>query len=186
VVTRSARLGDVPALVRPRLANASIAPDALAKLFTPFERLDAAQAGIAGTGLGLALSRQLMHAMHGTLEVSSLPGQGSTFWLDLHLPDITGEEVMRRPQADPATSDIPIVVLSADATQGHIDRLRATGATAYLTKPFAFGDLLHTVDDLLNDPNQSSASGADVLGLRRHNAAAGPILNSADSAHTVQ
>jgi len=83
--------------------------------------------------------------------------------LDLHLPDMTGEEVMRRLRADPATSHIPIVVLSADATQDHIDRLLADGATAYLTKPFAFGDLLRTVDDLLAERQSSSpATGPPV------------------------
>jgi anti-sigma regulatory factor (Ser/Thr protein kinase) len=60
-----------------------MAEDALSKLFTPFERLDAAQAGFAGTGLGLALSHHLVETMHGTLGVASNPGRGSTFWIDL-------------------------------------------------------------------------------------------------------
>jgi DNA-binding response OmpR family regulator len=93
--------------------------------------------------------------------------------LDLHLPDITGEEVMRRLQADPTTNRIPILVLSADATQDHIDRLLSTGATAYLTKPFAFGDLLRTIDGLLNDPHQPPASGAGAPELRSGDAASG-------------
>jgi CheY-like chemotaxis protein len=46
-------------------------------------------------------------------------------------------------------SHIPIVVVSADATESHIDRLLDAEAAAYLTKPFAFGDLLRTIDDLL-------------------------------------
>src|SRR5260370_25226511 len=54
--------------------------------------------------------------------------------LALHLPDIPGEEVLRRLQADPATRTIPVVVLSADATPHQIDRLLAAGAASYLTK----------------------------------------------------
>src|SRR5439155_25677725 len=55
--------------------------------------------------------------------------------LDLQPPDIPGPEVLKRPQADPATRHIPVVVISADATPGHINRLQAAGAREFLTKP---------------------------------------------------
>ncbi|MCW2793613.1 MAG: sensor protein [Nocardioides sp.] len=55
--------------------------------------------------------------------------------LDLHLPDTDGEEVLRRLQADPRTSSIPVVVLSADAMPAQIERLKAGGAADYVTKP---------------------------------------------------
>ena len=54
-----------------------------ARLFQPFERLGAERGPVAGTGLGLALSRQLAEAMDGSLGVSSRPGEGSTFTLRL-------------------------------------------------------------------------------------------------------
>ncbi|BCY11755.1 PAS domain-containing sensor histidine kinase [Actinoplanes sp. L3-i22] len=69
--------------------------------------------------------------------------------LDLHLPDLPGEEVLARLRSDPATGDIPIVVLSADATDHSRIRLREAGATAYLTKPVAVRDLLAAVDSVL-------------------------------------
>ncbi len=161
----------------------------LERLFVPFERLDAATTGIDGVGLGLALSRNLIDAMHGSIGVKSTPGAGSTFWvelaagdhaavldppddaspalatreydgerrvlyiedtlanvqlieaillsrpsvrllpamqgqlgldlarehlpdlilLDIHLPDIAGQEVLARLQRDEATRDIPVV-----------------------------------------------------------------------------
>jgi CheY-like chemotaxis protein len=55
--------------------------------------------------------------------------------LDLHLPDIPGEEVLSQLRKEASCRDIPIVVLSADATPGQVDRLVAAGAHAYLTKP---------------------------------------------------
>ncbi len=53
------------------------------RLFQPFERLGAQHGAVAGTGLGLSLSRQLAEAMGGQLEVESTPGAGATFRLRL-------------------------------------------------------------------------------------------------------
>ncbi|MFO1326164.1 MAG: ATP-binding protein [Rubrivivax sp.] len=55
----------------------------LARLFQPFDRLGAQHGTVPGTGLGLALSRQLAEAMGGTLDASSTPGQGCCFTLRL-------------------------------------------------------------------------------------------------------
>ena len=54
-----------------------------ARLFQPFERLGAQRGPVAGTGLGLALSRQLVEAMGGRIAVDSEPGEGAVFrvWL---------------------------------------------------------------------------------------------------------
>ena len=76
--------------------------------------------------------------------------------LDLHLPDMAGEEVFARLVAEPATSRIPVVVLSADASSSQADRLLASGARAYLTKPIDVLAFLGLVEDLLG-----GAEGAD-------------------------
>jgi PAS domain S-box-containing protein len=205
-----------------------IAPDDIAKLFTPFERLGAISAGIEGSGLGLVLSQSLVTALGGTLGVDSSPGTGSIFWidldqtdapagnhgaapvepsagatkrrvtvlciednpanlrlmelifarrptiallnamvgslglelaqqhrpnliiLDLHLPDITGAEILAQLQQLPATRDIPVIIISADATPGQIERILAAGATAYLTKPLDVAHFLRSVDTILD------------------------------------
>src|SRR6266851_958218 len=240
-ITASQQPGD-----RLRIAVADtgrgIAADDLDRLFTPFERLDAAQAGIEGTGLGLALSRQLVSAMGGTSGVQSTLGEGSVFWielpaaepiavaqvaiardpvavprtyaapktvlyvedmvenlrlveqilkqrpsttvipamlggvaldlarqhhpdlilLDLHLPDIPGEEVLRRLQADPGTRTIPVAVLSADATPQQIDRLLAAGAASYLTKPLSVRTFLQAADQVLGEQSPAPETRARI------------------------
>jgi CheY-like chemotaxis protein len=57
-----------------------IAPENLARLFVAFQQLDAGAAKqFAGTGLGLALTKRIVEAQGGRVEVRSVVGQGSTF-----------------------------------------------------------------------------------------------------------
>jgi CheY-like chemotaxis protein len=69
--------------------------------------------------------------------------------LDLHLPDLEGDEVLARLQGDAATADVPVVVLSADATPGRIRRLLDAGAADYLSKPLDVRRFLDVVDEHL-------------------------------------
>jgi signal transduction histidine kinase/ActR/RegA family two-component response regulator len=201
------------------------------RLFEPFERLGAEGGRVEGTGLGLALSRQLVELMGGEIGVESREGHGSVFWLELataqrarepraepdadeserppvaesgrrrrvlliednlanvkvvaavlsqrdhielvpamtgrlgltlarqqlpelilldqHLPDLTGDDVLHRLRADPATRDIPVVVISADASLGQIRRMREIGAVDYLTKPLHVARFLQLLDRVL-------------------------------------
>jgi PAS domain S-box-containing protein len=199
-----------------------------ARLFQPFERLGAERTTVPGTGLGLALTRKLVQAMHGTIGVESESGVGSTFWirlarspvaapkprvrrkapvvtpvvasestvlyvednlatiglmeevfsmrpqihlltamqggltlelarehrpdliiLDLHLPDIQGDEVLAQLRSDPRTAGIPVVMCSADATERRRKQLIAAGAHAYLTKPVKVQRFLRMLDEVL-------------------------------------
>jgi two-component system, chemotaxis family, CheB/CheR fusion protein len=68
-----------------------IAPDHLDLIFERFWRVGGsnAQPGAAGTGIGLAVARQLASMLEGELEVASEVGRGSTFTLRLPLPEGT-------------------------------------------------------------------------------------------------
>jgi signal transduction histidine kinase/CheY-like chemotaxis protein len=206
------------------------------RLFEPFERLGAEGGPVEGTGLGLALSRQLVKLMDGEIGAENREGGGSTFWveldgaeapqdsgaepreephtelaaplgerrvlliednlanvklievltadrehiellpamtgqlglelarehapdlilLDQHLPDLTGAEVLHRLKANPETRDVPVVIVSADATPGQIRRMRERGAAGYLTKPLDIPRFLAVLDGVI-EPGDGSA-----------------------------
>nr|WP_227625134.1 PAS domain S-box protein [Fimbriimonas ginsengisoli] len=69
--------------------------------------------------------------------------------LDLNLPDMSGKDVMARLRESSDTKEIPIVVISADATPVQIERLLGGGADAYLTKPLDVAAFLATLDRFL-------------------------------------
>ena len=188
-------------------------------LFIPFRRLGEEPNATEGAGLGLVISRHLAERQGGSLDVASVPGQGTTvtirinrdqvenavptdfeatasgalmppgtagtivyieddpvnillmeqyvalcpdvqllvardgasgleltrrnmpnlLLLDMQLPDMTGLDVLDRLRADPATSGIRVVALSADAMPAQVTEAIARGAEAYWTKPLSLG-----------------------------------------------
>jgi PAS domain S-box-containing protein len=215
-----------------------ISAENMARLFVPFERLEVEDRVIEGTGLGLSLSKHLIEAMGGKIGVESVPGSGTTFWielpliqampasttrsldvrveraeessrrttpravlyiednlsnlrlverilarrpevklisavqgsigielarqhqpdlilLDLHLPDMLGDEVLRQLRADPETAALKVVIISADATSEQREHLRAVGANSYLTKPIDVREFLALID--ATEPHSASS-----------------------------
>ena len=92
---------------------------------------------------------QLITAMQGQLGIE-LARQHSPdlILLDLHLPDLPGWEVLSRLQRDDATREIPVVIISADATSRQIERLMEAGAHAYLTKPLDMLEFSRVINEM--------------------------------------
>jgi PAS domain S-box-containing protein len=105
--------------------GAGMAREKLARLFQPFERLGAELGNVEGTGIGLALSKQLAELMGATLGADSVLGAGSTFWLDL--PRADGHEM---PMASAAATlhglgDAPLDVLYIEDNRSNVEVIAA-------------------------------------------------------------
>ena len=89
-------------------------------------------------------------AMQGRLGIElAVHHQPDAIVLDLHLPDMSGIDVLGRLRADSRTERIPVIVLSADANPRQAERLRQRGAQAYVTKPIDVPAFLETLDSCL-------------------------------------
>jgi CheY-like chemotaxis protein/anti-sigma regulatory factor (Ser/Thr protein kinase) len=93
---------------------------------------------------------RVIPALQGQLAIElAREHQPDIILLDLHLPDIPGEAVLQALMADERTHSIPVVIVSADATQNSIRRLLTAGARQYLTKPLDVRQLLGAIERLL-------------------------------------
>lgn len=69
--------------------------------------------------------------------------------VDIHLPDISGYDVLTRLKAAPETAHIPVMALSADALPTDLARGRAAGFARYMTKPFAVPELMAAIREVV-------------------------------------
>jgi two-component system, OmpR family, response regulator MtrA len=68
--------------------------------------------------------------------------------LDIAMPELDGLEVLSRLRADPATADLPVVLLSARAQESDVAGGYELGASKYIRKPFSPRELKAAVDEL--------------------------------------
>jgi len=81
--------------------------------------------------------------------------------LDIHLPDMTGRDVLRVLRQDEVTRDVPVVVVSASAMPNEVQRVIDEGASTFLAKPLDVKLFLETLDSLLYGGGQGPAAGGD-------------------------
>lgn len=68
--------------------------------------------------------------------------------LDLWMPVLSGDQILKMIRNSPKTKDVPVIVMSASRDGAEI--ATAAGASAYISKPFDFDNVLAVVDELIN------------------------------------
>ncbi len=94
-------------------SGVGLPPEKLEQLFQPFNRLGQEASGIAGTGIGLVVTKRLAELMEGVLGVESTLGVGSVFWCQLR------------------SSAVPPALIHDVAESDHRDLTPAAGATPW-------------------------------------------------------
>jgi two-component system chemotaxis response regulator CheY len=68
---------------------------------------------------------------------------------DVHMPKMSGVELVRRMAEDRLTADVPVVMVSSDRNQAQIEELKRLGVRGYVIKPFQPEVLGRTVQQVL-------------------------------------
>eukprot|EP01013_Petalomonas_cantuscygni_P037028 TRINITY_DN67792_c0_g1_i1.p1 TRINITY_DN67792_c0_g1~~TRINITY_DN67792_c0_g1_i1.p1 ORF type:complete len:1202 (+),score=219.01 TRINITY_DN67792_c0_g1_i1:268-3873(+) len=104
---------------------------------------------------------------------------------DLHLPDMSGFDVLRALRANPQTAHIPCIAVTAAAMQQDVDAMVAAGFDAVLTKPFTRADLWSLLSQFLSAaPRIQSAAPDTPMGKPQSTEVllpAGPVVPLADA-----
>jgi CheY-like chemotaxis protein len=90
-----------------RDTGAGLAPQQLAHLFQPFNRLGKESSEEEGTGIGLVVTKRLVELMGGTVGAESVLGVGSVFWIELSLTAAPLLAVRKAEQAPPVRAQTP-------------------------------------------------------------------------------
>ena len=102
---------------------------------------------------------ELLTTMYGKLGLElARQHQPDLILLDVHLPDVAGDQVLKRLRADELTRAIPVIAVSADATEEQSRRMTALGAANYLTKPLTLNMVLGAVWDVLDRPLEAQSA----------------------------
>jgi signal transduction histidine kinase/ActR/RegA family two-component response regulator len=126
---RAPRAGSVSILVAD--TGIGIASEHVERLFSPFDRLGAEASEVQGTGLGLAVSKQLIEAMGGTIRLErSIPGEGTVFAVDLPLAEeemAAGEDSPdgSEPRGMPTTTGLVVYIEDNAANRQLVERVLA-------------------------------------------------------------
>lgn len=147
------RDGKVDLMMRVHDTGIGMKAEFISRIFRLFEQEDTSTTRrFGGTGLGMAISDQLVKLMGGQIVVESLPESGSDFTVFLSLPVMGGRTAARtiRGLARPDAADIPIYALSADAFVEDERLSRENGMNGHLTKPIDFDALWQIAQDIEN------------------------------------
>jgi CheY-like chemotaxis protein len=77
--------------------------------------------------------------------------------MDINLPDMDGLEITGRLKANPTTTNIPVIALTANAMHGDRERCIAAGCDEYVPKPIIKRELLSIISHALEHAKQKLA-----------------------------
>jgi len=81
--------------------------------------------------------------------------------MDVQLPVMSGLDAVRAIKANPTTSHIPIIALTADAMRGQDQITLEAGCDAYISKPFSIDVLLETIKEYLPEDESADSNTTD-------------------------
>lgn len=81
--------------------------------------------------------------------------------LDLSMPEMDGDEVLKRMKADPAVARIPVIIISSEKSRA--EACLGLGAETFLAKPFRADELLAAVGQALTSARRRARTGAMLL-----------------------
>jgi CheY-like chemotaxis protein len=181
-----------------RDTGAGLSPEKIAQLFQPFNRLGQEAGIVAGTGIGLVVTKQLVELMDGVMGVDSTVGQGSVFWAELRstpapeLKVITSVEPAPKLAIRPIDAPQKILLYIEDnlANMRLVERLidRRTDIKLLKAVDGLQGIALARAtlpDVILMDINLPGISGIDALKVLRADAATAHIPVVALSANAM-
>ncbi len=168
----------------------------ITQLFTPFNRLDAEGSKTEGTGVGLSITRKLVHLMGGKIGVESEPGVGSKFWFEFKI--LSEGDRQANSTHIPFSGKLPNQLMPCRVlyVEDNADNMKLVkevfenfeGTKLYGADTAEQGielALNTEVDLILMDLNLPGMSGSEALKeLRRHKAMDGiPIIALSANAH---
>jgi CheY-like chemotaxis protein len=95
----------------------------------------------------------LVSALQGSLGLELARSQKpELILLDLNLPDMSGEQLLRELKKDPATAGIPVIAVTGEVGSNRPEMLQSLGAVGTLVKPYRVQELTRLVDQALSLP----------------------------------
>ena len=190
----------IPSHLRIRVSDtgAGLAPDQLAQLFQPFNRLGQEASAVPGTGIGLVVCKRLVESMGGSIGVESTVGKGSVFWVEMPLaaqPQAAPAGVAALAQAtalEPADAPLRSVLYVEDNDANLMlieDLVARRPEIRFLSARDGMGGIAmareHLPDVVLMDVHLPDISGVDAMKILRADAATAHIPVIALSANAM-
>jgi CheY-like chemotaxis protein len=127
------------------------------------------RAGLANGFIRVRDGQEALDLVHSR---ASAAGQASAdsllLLLDINMPRVDGVEVLRRLKSDPATSAIPIIVLTTTDDPREVERCYKLGCNVYVTKPVDYDGFIHAIKQLglflqvVRVPRKGGGGGSDA------------------------